>query len=88
MIFSFSFRILSIFLSFPLLFINIKIELTEDNHLHFCCSNSKVLQGEDLHGGVGLQNVKRRLELIYGKDYTLDIKDEEKTYTVNLTLPL
>ena len=69
-------------------FINIKIELTEDNHLHFCCSNSKVLQGEDLHGGVGLQNVKRRLELIYGKDYTLDIKDEEKTYTVNLTLPL
>ena len=68
-------------------FIDISIE-TADNHLHFHCRNSKVPQGEDRHGGVGLQNVKQRLQLIYGSTYTLDIKDEDDTYTVDLTLPL
>ena len=68
-------------------FIHINIQII-DNKLHFVCSNSKVPQGEDHHGGLGLQNVKRRLELIYGRTYQLDIKDEENTYTVNLILPL
>ena len=68
-------------------FIHINIQII-DNQLHFVCSNSKVPQGEDLHGGLGLQNAKRRLELIYGRTYHLDIRDEENTYTVNLTLPL
>ena len=68
-------------------FIDISISI-EDNHLHFRCQNSRVPQGEDRHGGVGLQNVRRRLDLIYGHDYTLDISDQKDTYTVNLTLPL
>ena len=68
-------------------FIHINIQII-DNQLHFVCSNSKVPQGEDHHGGLGLQNAKRRLELIYGRTYHLDIRDEENTYTVNLTLPL
>ena len=29
----------------------------------------------------------KRLELIYGTDYSLDIKDEETTYDVTLDLP-
>lgn len=68
-------------------FIDINIQITDD-HLIFFIRNSKVPQNEDRHGGLGLKNVKRRLELIYGTNYTLDIKDEENTYTVNLTLPL
>ncbi len=56
--------------------------------LCFHCSNSKVPQAEDHHGGVGLQNVKRRLELIYGNTYTLNINDEPNTYTVDLRIPL
>ena len=68
-------------------FIHINIQII-DNQLHFVCSNSKVPQGEDHHGGLGLQNAKRRLELIYGRTYHLEIRDEENTYTVNLTLPL
>ena len=68
-------------------FIHINIQII-DNQLHFVCSNSKMPQGEDHHGGLGLQNAKRRLELIYGRTYHLDIRDEENTYTVNLTLPL
>ena len=68
-------------------FIDISIQIA-DSELHFHCRNSKVPQGEDRHGGVGLQNVKKRLQLIYGSTYTLDIKDETDTYTVDLTLPL
>lgn len=39
-----------------------------------------------LSGGIGLQNVKRRLELIYPGTYQLDIKKENKIHIVNLTL--
>ena len=68
-------------------FIDISIRI-EDNHLLFHCANSKVPQGEDHHGGVGLQNVRRRLQLIYGSNYTLRIQDQADTYTVDLALPL
>jgi len=37
---------------------------------------------------VGLQNVRRRLQLIYGSNYTLRIQDQADTYTVDLALPL
>ncbi|MBQ8463121.1 MAG: histidine kinase [Prevotella sp.] len=70
-------------------FIDISITLSDEGLLRFRCRNSKVPQGEDRHhGGVGLQNVRRRLDLIYGRRYTLDISDTADTYTVNLTLPL
>jgi two-component system LytT family sensor kinase len=39
-----------------------------------------------LNGGIGLQNVKRRLELIYPGTYQLDINKENKIHTVNLKL--
>lgn len=37
-------------------------------------------------GGIGLENVKRRLALIYGKNYKLDIEDGETRYLVELEL--
>ena len=67
-------------------FIEIKIEI--DTHLLFTCRNSRIPKEEDKHGGVGLANVRQRLDLLYGEDYTLDIKDEKDVYTVNLTIPL
>jgi LytS/YehU family sensor histidine kinase len=68
-------------------FIEVKIESRED-HLVFSCRNSKIPKEDDKHGGVGLTNVKQRLDLIYGDRYTLDINDEQNTYTVKLTIPL
>ena len=39
-------------------------------------------------GGIGLKNVKRRLELLYPNRHTLDIEQTPNTYTVTLTLTL
>jgi len=38
--------------------------------------------------GIGLANVRKRLELIYGdQGYTLDIREEAESYTVRLVIP-
>ena len=73
-------------------FIDIKVELIEPlpqvTHLHFTCTNSKAEKPNQEKGGVGLVNVKKRLDLLYDKNYTLSIKDDTDTYFVELILPL
>jgi len=39
------------------------------------------------YNGVGIENIKRRLELIYGTNYHLEIKDDNNNYTVTLKIP-
>ena len=61
---------------------------TDDTHLFFAVRNSRIPSHEESHGGVGLANAAKRLQLIYADNYQLDIKPEEHTYSVSLTLPL
>ena len=42
----------------------------------------------DEYSGIGLKNIKKSLQLLYGDDYKLIIAENEKTYEVNLTIPL
>lgn len=60
------------------------------DRLLFSCRNSRpeIKHDENMKGGVGLSNVRRRLDLLFPNDYTLDIKEEEDTYTVKLEIPL
>jgi LytS/YehU family sensor histidine kinase len=58
----------------------------EDGRLLFHCHNTKSGVKHE-YGGVGLNNVTKRLELIYGNDYKLDINDGDDTYDVMLDLP-
>ncbi len=44
--------------------------------------------GGDKTGGLGLQNVQRRLDLLYKDRYTLNILMEDQVYVVNLELKL
>jgi two-component system, LytTR family, sensor kinase len=60
----------------------------EDTHLHFYIQNRKHRNNRDEVGGIGLNNVKRRLDLLYPGKYNLDIRDEADTYTVELSLVL
>ena len=66
---------------------SIDIDIThKDGRLLFHCHNAKS-HAKHEYGGVGLNNVTKRLELIYGNDYSLDIHDEEDSYDVLLNLP-
>lgn len=38
--------------------------------------------------GIGIENTRRRLELLYGTNYHLDIIDNRDLFTVNLSIPL
>ncbi|MEC3878789.1 sensor histidine kinase [Parapedobacter sp. 10938] len=60
-----------------------------DGQLHFECRNPKPRRAlEKEVGGIGLQNSKRRLELLFGRHFRLDLDDGQDTYTVKLTFGL
>jgi Histidine kinase len=69
-------------------FITLDFKLTGTT-LVFCCKNSMPpVAIVSKPGGIGLQNIKRRLELMYGDTFALDTIYQEHTYTVTLTLPV
>lgn len=69
-------------------FIHIALKGTNE-WLEFKITNSKFNSlSLDEHSGVGLQNVKRRLELLYPNKYNLDIADHKNDYQVTLKLTL
>jgi two-component system LytT family sensor kinase len=57
-------------------------------NLHFYIRNKKHNNNRDNTGGIGLINVKRRLDLLYPGKYKLDIIDSADTYTSELWLDL
>lgn len=62
------------------------------NELAFQCKNSKPAtkprEDKAKTGGLGLKNIMRRLELLYPDRYTLNIEENNSSYTVNLHLTL
>ena len=60
----------------------------EGEKLHFTCRNSKAEKPNQEKGGVGLANVRKRLDLLYSGNYTLRITDDADVYNVELTIPL
>lgn len=62
------------------------------NELEFQCLNSKPgtpqSVPQDRIGGLGLKNIRRRLELLYPDRHTLEIEENENCYKVNLHLTL
>jgi len=63
-----------------------------ENRLKWSCTNSKYPKKskKDIKesSGVGLTNIKHRLDLIFGDNYTLDIKDEENIFSVVMDIPV
>jgi len=54
----------------------------------FNTNKSQQPELENPHQGIGLQNIKRRLELLYPGQYQLDINDQEAYFSVQLKLHL
>ena len=70
--------------------IDIQITLTEDGILEFYCKNNHQLESntENLSKGIGLENVRKRLELLYPDAHDLSIFHDENWYEVKLQLDL
>ena len=66
--------------------IKISVEPGEDS-VKFYCGNTKAGTLNEQPGGIGLENSRKRLDLIYGTDYTLTVADNEDTYEVTLIIP-
>ena len=71
----------------------IRIELKiEEDEIIFSVTNSKQAPSRKIalplkkSGGIGLQNVMRRLDLIYPGRYKLEIQDNESEYNLHLHL--
>jgi len=65
--------------------IDIKLEL-KGNKLYFYCRNKKRTGPKQLSTGIGLDNIKKRLDLAYGNKYAFAVKDEPEFYTSELTI--
>jgi len=70
-------------------FILLSIEIVED-FLHFTLINNKPLPEKNINpaNGIGLNNVKKRLELLYPQNHFLKIEQTIDTFTVKLTIPV
>lgn len=71
-------------------FIDISIDI-EHGRLLFECRNSippKQSSAGGKKGGIGLVNVRRRLDIIFSTDYTLSTQNDGQTYCVRLNIPL
>lgn len=54
--------------------------------IRFECSNKVGKQQKDVSGGIGTENVKKRLRLLYPGKHTLDIKQNPDQFVVKLDL--
>lgn len=71
-------------------YINITFGINEGK-LCFSCVNSKdpgYILSDEKNRGLGLANIKRRLELLYGDNYVLEISSTTTTYNTQLTMPI
>ena len=69
-------------------FINIDMVIGEERLL-LVIKNSKTEKYLDEEfSGIGIENTRKRLELLYGSNYMLDISDKKDLFTVTLSIPL
>ena len=74
-------------------YVNIFLQI-EENQIDFFIENSKApamprpLQPQKRSGGIGLVNVRRRLDILYPERYELTINNQPDAYSVNLELQL
>jgi sensor histidine kinase YesM len=68
--------------------------VTHDDDLHFEIANSKPSQGSEIsqqsgyQGGIGLINVKKRLNLLYPNQHALEVTSTETEFKVSLDIKL
>lgn len=67
-------------------FISISINVLPNKMVFFAENSKPATKGLKNKGGIGLNNVKKRLDLIYGNKYQLEIEDKQNIFTVSLSI--
>ncbi len=67
--------------------IDILFSASEDS-LFFTCLNTNNRLASDRPAGIGLENSRKRLDLLYGSRYSLIIDENPDLYSVSLKIPL
>ncbi len=72
------------------IFIDIAINVTDKGELHFECRNSfrRITNTDNLSNGIGMRNVKKRLELLYPDHHKLYVQESHNLYIVKLKMQL
>jgi sensor histidine kinase YesM len=65
--------------------IEIKVNV-KNGKLNFFCRNRKRSGPKQLSTGIGLENIRKRLDMAYGDAYTFTAKDETDFYTTELNI--
>ena len=68
-------------------FIRLSIKM-EDGELSFRCANSNCGKSNDPYSGIGLDNVRKRLNLLYGDAYRLQLEEKPELFNVLLVIPV
>ena len=68
-------------------YINILFVLS-DNTLRFNIKNSIHYTNEIQNSGIGLKNIKERLDLLYSGNYNLEITSDKNTFNIDLIIKL
>ncbi len=67
-------------------YIEIRFDLTRPEKMRFTVENNYESREEARKEGIGLANVRKRLDLLYPDGYTLDLSDRDGIYRAELTL--
>jgi len=69
-------------------FLTVEVDIKMvDNQLNFSIKNTVLNDtSNEVEGGIGLENIQKRLELLFPNNYELNIKTTKKWFNVNLTI--
>ena len=68
------------------IFVKIDIEVKSNSISFYICNSAGETDNNNTSKGIGIKNVKKRLELLYSKAYSLELADKDNMFYVKLTL--
>ncbi len=68
-------------------FIKVSLKIDRDSII-FRSSNSNHGKNGDQHKGIGLENIRKRLKLLFRQDYVLSIEEKKESFDVLLIIPI
>lgn len=68
-------------------FVDVEMSMGRGNVTLRCTNSMRSAEERDTPGGVGLTNLRKRLDILYGDRYTMQTSEKDNQYSVTLTIP-